>query len=470
MRTPTLLLSALLLSATDAARAESLLDFYEAAIRTNPDYLISEFSVDQARAQRDIAASRLLPQVSINANYGRNNFDDDFTADRYAGLRAAAQVRQALLDLSGYFRLKGARANVLQSKHVRAAARMTVTAEVIDRYLLVLQAADELKYLDAEKQATQSEVARLRRMRERQMVKVTDLLEVEAYYQELLTNEIQAQADHKVALEQLRETSGLDANEAVPLARTDFEPIDGDVDYWVSRAAGNNGSLIALQHGISAARALLHSARSEHLPQVTLIGSHVNSDQGVDNRRSPEFDVATIAVQLTIPLYEGGRVSGSIEEARARWEVARQRYEQSWRQVERETRTAYLAASASRARIASTGEQVAALERVVDAQRKGHDIGVATIVDLLVAQRRLLRARFDQSRARYEYIRALATLKGWSGTLTAEDVQRIDSWMQSAPGHASAPVTPTHAIESAAPIEPASSAPAGVKPGLHIEH
>jgi outer membrane protein len=439
MRKPTLLLAALLGAAAPVASAESLLQFYDAALRSNPDYLIREFGVDQARAQRDIATSRLLPQVSVSANYSRNNFNDDFNADRYSGLRAAVQVRQALVDLASYFRLQGARANVLQSKHLRAAARMAVGGEVIDRYLLVLQTADEVQYLDAEKQATRSEIARLRLMRERQLVKVTDLLEVEAYYQELLTNEIQARADNQVALEQLRETSGLDAREAAPLARTDFDPIEGDADAWVASAAENNGTLIALQHGISAARSLLRSTRSEHLPQVAIIGSQVNSDQGVDNRQSPEFDVGSIGVQVTIPLYEGGRVSGSVEEARARWEIARQQYEQAWRQVARETRTAWLAASASHARVGSSGEEVRALERVVDAQRKSYQLGVSTIVDVLVAQRRLLRARFDQSRARYDFIRALATLKVRAGNLGDGDVLRIDSWMRNTPLDGSTP-------------------------------
>ncbi len=439
MRKPTLLLAALLGTVAPVASGESLLQFYDAALRSNPEYLMREFGVDQARAQRDIASSRLLPQVSINANYSRNNFNDDFNADRYSGLRAAVQLRQSLLDLASFFRLQGARANVLQSKHLRAAARMAIAGEVVDRYLLVLQTADEVQYLAAELDAARSEMARLRLMRERQLVKVTDLLEVEAYYQELLTNEIQARADNKVALEQLRETSGLAANEAAPLARASFEPIDGDADAWVAQAAENNGTLIALQHGITAARALLRSAKSEHLPQLAIVGSQVNSDQGVDNRQSPEFDVGSIGVQLTIPLYEGGRVTGSIEEARARWEIARQQYEQAWRQVARETRTAWLAASASHARVDSSGEEVRALERVVDAQRKSYQLGVSTIVDVLVAQRRLLRARFDQSKARYDFIRAMATLKVRAGNLSDGDVLRIDSWMRNAALEGAAP-------------------------------
>ena len=431
MRTPAAcVLSALLLGAAPHARAESLIQFYDAALATNPAYRIREFGVDQARAQRDQTLSRLLPQISVSANYSKNNFDDQTNADHYSGTRAAVQLRQAVVDLANYFRLRGARANVLQAKYLRDATRMEVTGDVVDRYLQVLQAADEVNYLAAEKTATQSEMTRLRIMRERQLAKVTDLLEVEAFYQELLTNEIQARSNHAVALEQLRETSGLAAEAVAPLARTQFDPVALDDDAWVAEAAKNNGSLTALQQGIVAAREILRSARSEHLPQLALVASQVKSDQGVDNRQSPEFDVGSVGLQLTVPLYEGGRVSGSINEARARWEIARQQYEQAWREIARETRTAFLNAKANHARVASAGEEVRALERVVDAQRKSYELGVSTIVDSLVAKRRLLRARYDQSKARYDFIREMTKLNMRAGVLTRSDVVEIDRWME----------------------------------------
>ena len=431
MRTPAAcVLSAVLFSTAPHAQGESLLQFYDAALATNPAYRIREFGIDQARAQRDQTLSRLLPQISVSANYSKNNFSDQNTADHYSGTRAAVQLRQSIIDLANYFRLRGARANVLQAKYLRDATRMEVAGDVIDRYLQVLQAADEVNYLTAEKAATQSEMDRLRVMRERQLAKITDLLEVEAYYQEILTNEIQARSNHAVALEQLRETTGVAAKQVAPLARTDFDPVALDEDSWVTEAAKNNGALTALQQAIAAAREILRAARSEHLPQLALVASQVNSDQGVDNRQSPEFDVGSVGLQLTVPLYEGGRVSGSVDEARARWEIARQQYEQAWREISRETRTAFLNARANYARVASSGEQVKALERVVDAQRKSYELGVSTIVDSLVAKRRLLRARFDQSKARYDFIRDMSTLNVRAGTLTRADIEEIDRWME----------------------------------------
>ncbi len=42
----------------------------------------------------------------------------------------------------------------------------------------------------------------------------------------------------------------------------------------------------------------------------------------------------------------------------------------------------------------------------------------------------VLKARSDQSKARYDYIRDLTNLRARAGTLSAQDIGEIDGWMQ----------------------------------------
>ncbi|RPI46838.1 MAG: hypothetical protein EHM59_06380, partial [Betaproteobacteria bacterium] len=196
-----LLLLALSL-ATFAAQAQRLIEFYRQALETNPSMRSRELGVEQARAQEEIATSRLLPQIAATGNYYWNDYRESGSESRnYDGVRAALQARQALLDLASYFKLQGARASVAQSEQEREAARMALGGEVVDRYLAVLQAEDEIRHLQAEKQAIESQLQRLRFMRERQLAKVTDLYEAEAYFQGLRTREIEARNARDVALE-----------------------------------------------------------------------------------------------------------------------------------------------------------------------------------------------------------------------------------------------------------------------------
>ena len=428
-RLPVLLLLALWLVPA-ASQAQSLIEFYRRALETNPSVRSSAFGVEQARAQEDLAASKLLPQVSTSANhYWIDSRESGLPPRSYQGARADVQARQALLDLASYFKLQGTRFAVSQSEQEREAARMALGGEVVDRYLGVLQSGDEITRVLAEKEAVESQLKRLRFMHERQLAKVTDLYEVQAYYQGLLTKEIEARNVRAVALERLRETAGMAAQQVAPLARASFPAVPGLEDQWVSDAARNNPSLVALQHAIDAAQKLIASGRAEHVPQVLLTASRVSSDQGYDNRLVPPYVVGTVGLQVTIPLYEGGRVQATVREATARYEMAREKLEAARRQIERDVRTAYLNAGTNYARISSTNEEVRSLEMVIEERKKSYALGASTVVDVLVAQQRLFKARSDQSKARYDYIRDLTALRVRAGALSAKDIEEIDGWM-----------------------------------------
>jgi outer membrane protein len=409
------------------AHAERLGELYELALANNPAYKAREFGVEQAQAQQVQARSALLPQLSAFGSYSTNDYDDDRVSNTdYTGKRSGLQARQALFDLTSYFRLESSRGVVAQREEEREAARQALAGEVVDRYLEVLQATDEVGYLQSEKEATLSQLQRLRFMEERQLAKVTDLYEVEAYHQGILTREIEVHNAVAVALERLRETTGLAVSTVAPLSRRDLPAVFGAEQQWLEDAVANNRTLVALRHAIEAARDLVSSERARHLPQIALTGTYTDSDQGYDNRAVPGYDVGSVGVQLTMPIYEGGRVSGTVSEARARYNIALQQYEQALREIQRETRTAFLDAQASHARIASTANEVAALEKVLDAQQKSYALGVSTVVDMLIAQRRLFRSRSDNSKARYDYLRSLTGLRIRAGTLTAADIEEID--------------------------------------------
>ena len=117
--------------------------------------------------------------------------------------------------------------------------------------------------------------------------------------------------------------------------------------------------------------------------------------------------------------------------ARPRRGAVEQQLEAARREVARETETFLLSAQDNHARIGSTDLVVLALEQAVQAQEKGLELGVSRITDLLDARRRLLEARAEQARARYDYVRDAVALKIRTGELTSTDVDLWDRWFDS---------------------------------------
>jgi outer membrane protein len=446
MRTRCLLMVILTMLSSVVEAAErspaTLLQLYDLALTTNPVVESRKYSVMQAEAQKEQARSKLLPQVSAIGNVTWNEFTQEvpnrFTGQtvdittQYQGLRGIVQARQALFDLSSYRAYEGAGLTVKQTEQDLDDARMGLATDLVDRYLEFLEATDEATYVQSELDVTTGETQRIRRMHERAMAKITDLYEVEAYYQTLKTRELEIDNSKAVALEKVREVVGVPVVDLARLTREDLPSVPGESDQWVANAVARHPAIQALQHAMDAAAKTIASQWANHLPQLSLQMAGIYAKNGgFDNRQLDPYTVGTLGVQLTVPLYSGGSVRAGEREALARFEMTKYQHMQKQREIERETRTAYLRAQTGYARMASTAREVEARVKARDGQQRGYELGAATIVALLEAKKNLLKSRFAHARARYDYIRSLVALRVWGGTLSRTDMEELNSWLAS---------------------------------------
>jgi outer membrane protein len=420
----------------NAAENYNLMQLYEQTMLTNPALKGGESTVDQFKAREDQAFSRLLPHLSANGNFGWTDFSQKYSKPRtgrydlqYNNNRAMIQASQALFDLPSYLRYEGSGSSLKQSEQDLESIRMAITADLVDRYFEVLQTADETQYLKGEIALTESDMARIRKMFERQMAMVTDLYEVEAYYQTLLTRRIELENAHQVALEKLRETVGLNIADIAPLMREELPEVNGKIDTWVQEADHRHPAIKALFHAVEAADKEIDSNRAEHLPQLALQASDVYGNNAYNNQEVPYYNSGQMGVQANIPIYAGGAVEAAVREASAKYRVIVEKLAEKRREIDRETRTAYLNARTGHARIASTAKEMAAREKAASAQEQSYALGTTTIIALLESKKNLLKSRFEHASARYDYVRAIASLRLWSGSLGLKDIEDLNGWL-----------------------------------------
>lgn len=409
--------------------ATDLLSLYRAAVNDNPALKARRFGIDRARADVDQASSRLYPQLSLQSSVSRNEYADTRSDDRYTGRRTSLQARQAIVDLPSYYRSESARYLLGQAEQEAVQARGELFAQITEQYFLALQAGDELMQLQMEKEAAIKQVERLRAMREREMAKVTDLTEAISWLQQINTREIDAANKGEAAHARLRELSGKEIGLLAMMIRMDFPEVPETVDYWVRTARDANPAVNARREALMASRRGVSAARAEHYPQLALSLQRSQSNLTYDNLVQRSYTVDSVALELRIPIYEGGRAVAGEASAMAQEAIDQEQLEGLLREVERDTRVVYASAQANRARIDSTNAEVDALTQTVRAQERGYELGVATVINVLDARRRLLRARVDQSKARYDYLRDLIGLKTRAGLLSEADVAEFNRWL-----------------------------------------
>jgi outer membrane protein len=439
-RSVLLLLTSLLLLSATSARAESLLQLWAHVVESNPTLKSSEYSVEQMRAQRDQVLAKLLPNVGISGFYSFNNYTQNATTNGfnpfggagsayYTGFRGQLQAQQVLFDLPSYLRLEASDKQSKQSEQQALAQRMQLAYNLVDQYLGVLEASDIIAQLQAEQEATDSQANRMRHMHERQMAKVTDLYEIEAYGQSLLTSKIEAQHQKAIAAEKLRELTGTLSHEPDPLVQETFPEVKRDADDWVREALSSNPALLSLQYAAETAQSMIASAKAEHLPTASVSASEMYGNTGYNNLQYPtNYNIASLYLNVSIPIFAGGGVEAGAREAISKYQLSREKIEETRRTIEKDTRTAWFNATSGRSRIDSSRQEADFREKAKLAQEKSYELGAATIVNVLDAHRRLLKANTDYFKARYDFIRSLIRLRLNAGSLADLDLEAIEPW------------------------------------------
>ncbi|WP_347988995.1 TolC family protein [Methylomonas sp. AM2-LC] len=428
------LLSVLVLTLTSHhTKAGVLLELYQQAITNNPTILSKQFIIDQTKAREDLAFSKLLPQITANGSYSKNQYNSISTGvQNYPGLRGVVQARQALFDLATFLRYRSAEDSTRQATAEQDAYRLELSGELLDRYLLTLEAVDKISYLQEEKNAVDMQVKRLTEMQKRQMVKITDLYEVQAYHEQLATQIIEAENEKAISLEQLREISGILPTNLDLLSVQLFPKAPNNVEQWISDAINSNPGLYALHAALDSAEHNMAASRADHLPVLSLQAIETYSDQSFDNRQiSPTgngYQVSSVNLLVNVPIYEGGRVEAGYHEASAKRQIVLQEFEKLKREIERQTRSAFLNASSGESKIDSTLRHLEAIKKTHAAKQQGYELGVNTIVDVLESQRDVYKAHIEYQKSCYDYARSLIMLRVWSGGLSVENIEEIDKW------------------------------------------
>ena len=424
-------------------RAESLLELWEHVVASNPTLRSSEHAVEQARAQQDQAFAKMLPNAGIKGNYGFNSYNNDVQGQgfklyggnnrEYAGYYGSLQVSQALFDLPSYLRHQGADKQTQQQEQYALAQRMQIAYKLVDGYLTILEADDVIDQLDAEYDSTQAQLQRMRHMHESQLVKVTDLYEVEAYSQALETSRIEAQHSRAIATEKLREITGVHAENPDPLVQEDFPDVKRGADEWVEEAMSSNPLLLSLEYGSEAAQQMIASAQAEHLPTLSANLSETVSNIITNGIEILPYTIGTASLNINIPLYAGGGIEAGVREQVQKYQATREKIEEARRGIEKDTRSAWLNVVSGHNRIDSSRKEADFREKAKAAQQTSYQLGAATIVDVLDAHRRLLKARTDFHKAKYDFIRSLIALRLNSGSLADLDIESVSPWFAPKP-------------------------------------
>ncbi|MDZ7283972.1 TolC family outer membrane protein [Sphingomonas sanguinis] len=258
----------------------------------------------------------------------------------------------------------------------------------------------------------------------------------------------------------------------------------------VAVALDQNPQLIAARRSADATRYDINVARANRLPRVAAVssGNYFNYLGSLNVPNVPVSGVnATVGVQLSMPLFQGGRPAAQVRQAEALRGQALENATGTERQVVAQVRSAYAVWQSSQEVIASAESAVRANSLSLEGVRAENSVGTRTVLDILNAEQELLNSQVTLVTARRDAYVAGFALIAAMGNAEARDLgldggslydpvtnykrvrNRINDWGgdgEPAPVASTTAGTPAQTAAITRPLDPDVNAPVDRSPAL----
>jgi outer membrane protein len=427
-------LAAVLLSALPGvAAAQSLQELYDAARAFDATYLAAKSnaaSVEYRVAQTEALAN---PTLSATASATQALTDPPFTtAKGTTTLSAALNGRYALYNRSNDVSIEQARKALITAQADLDTAEQDLIVRVAQAYFDVLAAQDALSATRANKAAVAEQLASAKRNFEVGTATITDTREAQARFDLGTAQEIAAENDlrtKRIALDTLVGRAGVQPRPLLTPAVLP-PPAPANAEEWVTVGDQQHPNVRRARVNLDVAMLETAKARAAERFTVdavaTVSGSEARGSLPNYSKTQGSTVVASVGVQLNVPIYTGGLTQGRIKETMTLEEKSRQDLEAARRSVAQGTRVAYFGVQSGLSQVLALEAAESSSKLALEATQLGYKVGVRVNLDVLNSQTQLYNTQRDLSKARYDVLVGGLKLRQASGQLAPTDIDAVN--------------------------------------------
>jgi len=423
-----------------SANAQDLMDIYKEALQKDTQLNQAKANADAAHAGISQATAALLPQIDVvgSLTKTRTNYVDAYGARGSNKVASAgATLSQAIWRHSSWVNRSIAEKTATLNDLAYADAQQNLVLRVSTAYFNVLNAAETLKYQQANNQALKRQLDEAEKRLNVGLIAETDKLEAQAAYDLSTAQVISAENSLINSYEQIRILTGntVTANQLAELdiSKFDTPKVNETLKMLIKRAEDNN---IALQQAVVSrdiAKDNITLARTGHEPTLdfnaniktgyTDYTNEVPAAGWVDNNSWSK----SVGLTLNIPIYHGGETSAAVDKATANYVAQSEALENAHRSLLSNVNNSFNDVNAAISKVKAYKNSVASAKSALDATMAGYDVGTRTMTDVLDATQNLYNAMQQSAQARYDYILSRLNLLYTQGDLKVEHINQINS-------------------------------------------
>lgn len=440
LKAVSLLLSSLFIAA--AAQGADLLQIYKEALDNDAQFTAAKHTLEAGREKLPQGRAGLLPTLGVSVNtmwndveYQRRVSGAAVATGQYNSHGYSVSLSQPLFRWQNWMQYDQAKLQVAQAEAQFLQARQDLILRVAQAYFDVLYAQENLRSLQAQKSAIAQQLELAKKSFEVGTATITDTHEAQSRYDLSTAQEIAAESDLEIKRRNLQAIIGREAGELATL-RTDTTlepPKPANMNDWVASAEKDALTVQIQEAQLEITDKEVSKQRAGHFPTLDLVATRSNAVQTNGVQTNPLFpgvgyeqDSTAIGLQLNIPLFQGGAVLSKQREAEASREATRSTLEYSRRQAALGARQYYLGVVNGLAQVRALEAALVSSKSALDSNKLGYEVGVRINIDVLNAEQQVYSTQRDLAKARFDTLVNQLRLKGVVGSLTDEDLQRVN--------------------------------------------
>lgn len=372
----------------------------DSALRENRDLRIAAARVDQFVGALVATRSQLFPQIGYSADVSRARGSRVAVpplppgADPYFTLYQAGLGASWQLDLFGRVRQlsEAAQAQVYASEQGQRGVVLTLVTSVATSYI-ALRGFDQQLEIARATAANFGETARIFAVRYRVgVVSQTEVSQIESQYQQALAA-IPA-IEQQIAVQENLLSILLGQNpgpipRGKPIGQLVAPLIPGDLP---STLLQRRPDILQAEQNLVAANANIGAARALYYPTISLTGALGTASAAFGNFLTGPASTWLLAAGLTGPIFTFGAIKGQVQSAEAQERAAVALYQQTILNAFRETNDALSGSQKRVEEFAQQEKRVLALREFARLSRLKFEKGLASYLEVLVAENELFAA------------------------------------------------------------------------------
>lgn len=454
----------------------SLAATYQQALQHNPELAIQRYRIQAQQASNDGVRSLVLPQVDLRfglyrnhyqsndpvLNYQGDAFDDVSTCQgdanpsncllnvldgvsysnqdsHFSSQELRLSIVQPIYDAQRFRALDGAKAHQQSLALQEVQAEQQLMVDLIQQFFALLLTQDEVQ-ISAQQWAAQQQL-----LKQHQALMASGALSEALYFDSQLTLgrldmvQLNAKAAFMTQLEKWQQLSPgtarqFDASKPWRVLANQvlakLLPNDKSLQYWQQQARQHNLNSLRLNYLQEQAVQAWRQAKSGHYPTVNLAAFYANRELVGGEGFIPGSEEAAIGLDVSIPIYHGGRTSSKVTEMALKKVAAEDENQLFLSHLDRQVNTLYQ-------QILRNKQQLVVFEQMLVNAEKSKRLVIAKVRSgeqpleaAYEVENRQKNLALEQRRLSYQLVLDTVTFKKMIGHLSVADLQSIDECIQ----------------------------------------